>query len=124
MAGNVERHVDQTGLFTARFARERGVRRESIQIYFECWRKIRGGLDTLVLAGGIGERAPEIRAGICDGLVFLGLNLHSSRNTRGADVISAEQSRVTIRVIATDEEIVLTRIVRSILRTSDSPQKH
>jgi acetate kinase len=74
-----------------------------------------GGLDTIVFAGGIGEHAPEVRAGICDGLDFLGLKLDASRNTRGCDVISTDESRVTVRIIPTDEEIVIVRIVRSIL---------
>lgn len=75
-----------------------------------------GGLDTIVFAGGIGEHAPEVRAGICEGLDFLGLKLDASRNARECDVISADQSRITVRIIPTDEEIVMVRIVRSILQ--------
>ena len=41
-----------------------------------------GGLDTLVFAGGIGENAPRVRARICDGLGFLGIELSESRNAR------------------------------------------
>jgi acetate kinase len=74
------------------------------------------GLDTLIFAGGIGEHAPEVRAAICDGLDFLDLKLDPSKNARGADIISDNQSRITIRIIPTDEEIVIARIVRSILR--------
>jgi acetate kinase len=80
-----------------------------------------GGLDTLVFSGGIGEHAPEVRAGICEGLDFLGLQLDPSRNARGCPVISADQSRVAIRIIPTDEEVVIARIVRSILQHSGSP---
>ena len=83
-----------------------------------------GGLDTIVFAGGIGEHAPEVRAGICEGLDFLGLRLDASRNARGCDVISADQSRITIRIIPTDEEIVIVQIVGSILRTSGPSQNH
>ena len=43
-----------------------------------------GGLDTLVFAGGIGENAPLIRARICDGLEFLGIELHERRNADNA----------------------------------------
>lgn len=75
-----------------------------------------GGLDTVVFAGGIGEHAPDVRSGICEGLNFLGLKLDSCRNALGCDVISADQSRVTVRIIPTDEEIVIVRIVRSILQ--------
>jgi acetate kinase len=75
-----------------------------------------GGLDTLVFSGGIGERAPEVRAGICEGLDFLGLKIDSSRNEQRCDVISSDQSRVAIRIIPTDEEIVIARIACSILQ--------
>jgi acetate kinase len=74
-----------------------------------------GGLETVVFAGGIGEHSPEARAGICEGLGFLGLELDAARNARGGEVISSNESRVTVRVIATDEEIVMARIVRSAL---------
>ncbi len=74
------------------------------------------GLDTLIFAGGIGEHAPEVRAAICNGLDFLGLKLDPSKNTQAGDIISDNQSRVTIRIIPTDEEIVIARIVRSILQ--------
>ena len=79
-----------------------------------------GGLDTIVFAGGIGESAPDIRAEICGGLDFLGLQLDSSKNVRGCDVISHDQSRVEVRMIPTDEEIVIARIACSILRQSSA----
>ena len=72
-----------------------------------------GGLDTLVFAGGIGENAPIIRARICEGLKFLGIELDKSRNAKTAAVISKNSSRVTVRVIRTDEELM---IARSVLR--------
>ena len=70
-----------------------------------------GGLDTLVFAGGIGENSPDIRARICEGLGFLGIGLNASRNAEGAAVISAEASRATVRVIHTDEEVMIARSV-------------
>ncbi len=54
-----------------------------------------GGLDTLVFSGGIGENASEVRARICEGLQFLGIELDDHGNSTG---------RVTVRVIPTDEE--------------------
>jgi len=74
-----------------------------------------GGLDTIVFAGGIGENVPEIRAGICEGLAFLGVRLDGERNEAGVGVISSDESRVAIRVIPTDEEIVMVEIVRDVL---------
>jgi acetate kinase len=63
-----------------------------------------GGLDTLVFAGGIGENAPVVRARVCDGLEFLGIELEEKRNKAGAALISTQASRVAVRVIHTDEE--------------------
>jgi acetate kinase len=70
-----------------------------------------GGLHTLVFAGGIGENAPAVRARICEGLSFLGLELNESRNAETAAVISLDASRVTVRVIRTDEELMIARSV-------------
>jgi acetate kinase len=68
-----------------------------------------GGLDTLVFAGGIGENAPLVRARICEGLSLLGIELNESRNAETAGVISTDPSRVTVRVIRTDEELMIAR---------------
>jgi acetate kinase len=70
-----------------------------------------GGLDTLVFAGGIGENASPIRARICDGLGFLGIQLNPPRNQKSAGVISSTTSRATVRVIHTDEELMIARSV-------------
>jgi acetate kinase len=70
-----------------------------------------GGLDTLVFAGGIGENAPLVRARICDGLGFLGIELNKARNAENAGVISTDASRVAVRVIRTDEELMIARSV-------------
>jgi acetate kinase len=75
-----------------------------------------GGLDTLVFAGGIGEHGAEARAGICEGLEFLGVRLDAGKNRAGRGVISAEDSRVEVRIIPTDEEVVIARILQTVLR--------
>jgi acetate kinase len=74
-----------------------------------------GGLDTLVFAGGIGENAPTVRARICDGLGFLGIELDQKRNVANAGVISSETSRIPVRVIRTDEEWVIASMVCRVL---------
>jgi acetate kinase len=74
-----------------------------------------GGLDTLVFTGGIGENAPVIRSRICEGLEFLGLELDPNRNERGEPVISGVASRVDVRVIPTDEEIMIAKSVTRVL---------
>ena len=75
-----------------------------------------GGLDTLVFSAGIGERSASIRARICEGLGFLGIELHDGRNAEHAAVISAEASRATVRVIPTNEELMIARSVSRVLR--------
>jgi acetate kinase len=68
-----------------------------------------GGLDTIVFSGGIGENAPYVREQICAGLEFLGVSLDPERNAAGGEVISADNSRVTVRVIKTDEDLMIAR---------------
>ena len=70
-----------------------------------------GGIDTLVFAGGIGENAPAVRARICEGLGFLGVELSEARNSVTPGVISSTSSHVTVRVIHTDEELMIARSV-------------
>ena len=74
-----------------------------------------GGLDTLVFAGGIGENNPSIRARICEGLGFLGIELNEARNRENAPVISAQNGRVAVRIIRTDEELMIARSVSRVL---------
>jgi acetate kinase len=74
-----------------------------------------GGLDTLVFAGGIGENSAPIRERVCEGLEFIGLALDESRNRVHAPLISSAASRVTVRVIATDEESVIARMTAETL---------
>jgi len=70
-----------------------------------------GGLDTLVFAGGIGENAPQVRTRICDGLGFLGIELEEKRNLANTGVISTAASRVAVRVMHTDEELMIAKSV-------------
>jgi acetate kinase len=71
-----------------------------------------GGLETLVFSGGIGEHAAEVRARVSSGLDFLGIELDPVRNAANAPVISTEASRASVRVIPTDEELMIARAVR------------
>ena len=83
-----------------------------------------GGLDTLVFSGGIGEHSPEVRAAICDGLEFIGLELDPDANTvcnGKAGLISRPASRVTVRVIPTDEETMIAKIVFELAAAKAGP---
>ena len=75
-----------------------------------------GGVDLLVFAGGIGENSPDIRARICEGLGFLGIELSAPRNAHNAAVISDDSgAEVTVRVIRTDEESVIAQLTAQVL---------
>jgi acetate kinase len=74
-----------------------------------------GGLDTLVFAGGIGENSAPIRARICAGLEYLGINLDQSRTDKHDTVISAPGSTATVRMIRTDEESVIASATARVL---------
>jgi len=80
-----------------------------------------GGLDILVFTGGIGEHASAIRERICSGLGFLGISLDPARNRTHAPVISADDSRVKVRVVNTNEELIIARHAVKVL--SGSPEK-
>lgn len=73
------------------------------------------GLDTLVFSGGIGENAFQIRERICAGLGFLGIELDPSKNATSDAVISTPASKVTVRVIRTDEEWMIAQTVCRLL---------
>jgi acetate kinase len=75
-----------------------------------------GGLDTLVFSGGIGENSPILRSRICEGLEFIGVKLYEKRNKNNASIISADDSRVTVRMIHTNEERMIAQSVFRILK--------
>jgi len=70
-----------------------------------------GGIDTLVFSAGIGEHCGLVRARICEGLGFLGIELEPTRNSKNAPIISSQASKATVRVIPTDEELMIARSV-------------
>jgi acetate kinase len=74
-----------------------------------------GGLDTLVFTGGMGEHAASIRLRLCAGLEFLSIRLDPQRNEVHAPVISAEGSTTTVRVMRTDEDLMIARHTRELL---------
>ena len=70
-----------------------------------------GGLDCLVFTAGVGENSASMRARICEGLEFLGVKLDPEKNnTRGKEaIISADDSKVTVWVIPTNEELMIAQ---------------
>jgi len=80
-----------------------------------------GGLDTLVFTGGIGEHAAPVRWDVCGGLAYLGIQLDPRLNARHAEVISTPQSHCTVRVVPTNEDLMVARHTRTLLFSAASP---
>lgn len=70
------------------------------------------GLDTLVFTGGIGERAAAVRGEIVGGLKHLGFALDEKKNAAHAAVISMPESPCVVRVVETDEDLMIARHTR------------
>jgi len=100
---------------------EHGDRRARLAVDVFCYRVKKyigaylaamNGADAIVFAGGIGENSPDVRARICAGLEWLGIEIDAARNSAivGAEGrIDREGSRVNIWVIPTDEELLIAR---------------
>src|ERR1041384_3242108 len=74
-----------------------------------------GRLSALVFTAGIEQHAPSVRRRICEGLEFLGIRLDSKLNNSNASVISAEDSPVQVRVMKTNEEIMIARYTNAVM---------
>jgi acetate kinase len=110
-------------------AEARGDERASLAIALFCYEAqkalgglvaVLGGLDTLIFTGGIGERAAAIRQRICAGLATFGVALDDQRNEAHSPLISKDASRVSVRVIPTNEELMIARHTGQILRAHDT----
>jgi acetate kinase len=75
-----------------------------------------GGLDLLIFAGGIGEHSSTVRANVCERLAFMGLALDSEHNRQSSSVISTDESKITVRVMVTEEEKQIARHCRALLQ--------
>jgi acetate kinase len=74
-----------------------------------------GGLDTLVFTGGMGENAPPVRFGICEGLHHLGITMDPEQNNRNAGIISEPSAPCMVRVMHTNEDLVIARHTRDLV---------
>lgn len=74
-----------------------------------------GGLDRLVFTGGIGANAPSIRADVCSGLAYLGIELDSRCNSSGERLISADNAQVAVEGFSTNEELMIVSHVHATL---------
>jgi len=83
-----------------------------------------GGLDLLVFTGGIGERAAALRWEVCRGLEYLGITLDRTRNEANADTISAVNCKCLVRVIPTDEDLMIARYTYRLIYSSQYENAH
>jgi acetate kinase len=90
-----------------------------VKKYIGAYAAALGGVDTLVFTGGMGEEAPKIRARVCEGLAFLGIEIDENKNNMNAAVISKEGATATVLVVHTDEEVVIAEEVIRLINIKD-----
>jgi acetate kinase len=112
LASDDTRARDAIELFTYRLALEAGAMISAL-----------GGLDGLVFTAGIGEHAPEIRAAVCARLSWLGLRIDDTANAASAGRISLPDSKVEVRVIATNEELMIARHTQATINQAVTRQE-
>ncbi len=83
-----------------------------------------GGLDTLIFTGGIGENAPSIRLRICENLEFLGIRLDARRNAAGEPILSAPGSQTVVRMMRTNEELMIARHASGVIREQEEGERN
>ena len=84
--------------------------------YFGALAAVLGGVETIVFTGGVGENAAPIRENICAGLLHLGVDLDLERNRAHEVTISSDKSRVTVRVVRTNEDLMIAKHVARLLQ--------
>lgn len=96
---------------------------EAIELFFYQTKKnigsfavVLGGIETLVFSGGIGTHSPKVRSGICSGLQFLGIEIDETKNINNAPIISSDTSKVCVRVIKTNEELMIAKTAIEVLK--------
>jgi acetate kinase len=79
-----------------------------------------GGLDSLIFSGGIGEQSAIIRARVCAGLGFLGIELDEAANAKHRELIASDASRVGVHVLPTNEaQVIYQQTLQAINRHKD-----
>jgi acetate kinase len=105
LASSDPKAAEALDLFVFRIAREVAAMANSL-----------GGLECLVFTGGIGEHADAVRSAVCARLRWLGVELDPEANDHSRAQISARESRVDVRIIPTDEEIMIARHCLTLVR--------
>ena len=80
-----------------------------IKKYIGAYAAAMGGVDIILFTGGVGENQATCRSGACDGLEYMGVKIDDAKNNvRGKEaIISTDDSKVTVCVIPTDEELLI-----------------
>ena len=88
-----------------------------IKKYIGAYAAALGGVDIILFTGGVGENQANCRSEVCEGLEFMGVKIDLEKNkVRGEEaVISADDSKVTVAVIPTDEELMIASDTLAIL---------
>lgn len=86
--------------------------------YIGAYTAAMGGIDLLVIAGGVGERNARVRSEICHDLDFLGIQFDEQKNAQlvGEGVITGADSKVPVVVVNTNEEIIIARETAGIIK--------
>ena len=89
-----------------------------VRKYIGAYAAALGGVDCIVFTAGVGENSGSMRASICDGLEYLGVKLDPEKNKlRGEEVvISTSDSKVTVWVIPTNEELMIAQDTAALTR--------
>ena len=89
-----------------------------VRKYIAAYAAAMGGIDAVVFTAGIGENSVLVRQMVCEGLEFLGAKLDVEKNNvRGKEtVVSTDDSRVKILVVPTNEELVIARDTRTLVK--------
>jgi acetate kinase len=88
---------------------------QHVRMQIGAYAALLGGLDTVVFTAGIGAHAPAVRAEACRGLEHLGIAIDEDRNAASAPVISTPASPVQVRVLETNEDVMIARHTRALL---------
>jgi acetate kinase len=83
--------------------------------YAGAYAAVLGGLDAFVFTGGIGEHSAPVRAAVCHKLAWLGVELDMKANVANGPRISTSDSRVSVWVVPTDEELTIARQTQAVL---------
>ena len=86
--------------------------------YAGAYASVLGGLDALVFTAGIGENSAPVRAAVCEKLNWLGVSLDEAQNKKNGPRISAPDSRVSVWVIPTNEELMIAQHTQAITSTT------